>query len=527
MATSQSSSAGKVERGSDQLKLECKILEYLKKNLDGQKTLEISKAVGYKTKKDVNSTLYGLEKKNLICKEGDPPFIWKLKKTVSDVSESATSSHIGADLRPPWKWIKSSERWSEKLDVLRNTPIADLVSGLTQIRVCTKDLFHIADGCDGTSVYVGLLVDGREVAVKRVLKKHNKRLEKEVENLAKLKHHDNIVSYKLKEWPEGDFGYIAIELCDDTLKCWQHNQPEVGWDKVAVDLVKDLLEGLQHIHRHKLLHRDLKPENLLMVTCKGKDKDKVTLKLADFGISQQLEKDKDSYHSGPAGTRCWQAREVLESHANNKLHPEMQPEPRPNVRYTASVDVQVAGMLIYYILTKGKHPFAPDDKYDKLKIGSAIHTCGHMRRRYDFLADFGNEPEIANSESEQHKACSVRKAIEKTKAVVLSNGKDWKDLSVIPLLTHQKPFKTPAFMESVCKLLRTMRNISEHYDEQSAEAKQELGHNPKPFEYFDKNFPLLMTTVYDVVKTACCCCKADSEDWKQRKKLKAYFSEPA
>lgn len=24
-------------------------------------------------------------------------------------------------------------------------------------------------------------------------------------------------------------------------------------------------------------------------------------------------------------------------------------------------------MLIYYILTKGKHPFAPDDKYDKVE----------------------------------------------------------------------------------------------------------------------------------------------------------------
>ena len=96
-------------------------------------------------------------------------------------------------------------------------------------------------------MYVGLLVDGREVAVKRVLKKHNKRLEKEVENLAKLKHHDNIVSYKvtfvlLLAAFKGHGPGISIFFCvlvDSILRtrprylhlllccCWQHSNDMV------------------------------------------------------------------------------------------------------------------------------------------------------------------------------------------------------------------------------------------------------------------------------------------------------------
>ena len=44
------------------------------------------------------------------------------------------------------KWIKSSERWRGKLQELRSVPKEELVTGLTQIRVCTKDQFKIGDG---------------------------------------------------------------------------------------------------------------------------------------------------------------------------------------------------------------------------------------------------------------------------------------------------------------------------------------------------------------------------------------------
>ena len=55
--------------------------------------------------------------------------------------------------------------------------------------------------CYGTTVYVGLVDDGREVAVKEVLKKSfqwKTSMQEEVKILATLTPHYNIVSYKVK-----------------------------------------------------------------------------------------------------------------------------------------------------------------------------------------------------------------------------------------------------------------------------------------------------------------------------------------
>ena len=63
---------------------------------------------------------------------------------------------------------------------------------------------------------------------------------------------------QLSEWPDGKFGYIATELCDYTLKAWLLDHAEADLDAVTVGLVRDLLEGLFHLHREEILHRDLK-----------------------------------------------------------------------------------------------------------------------------------------------------------------------------------------------------------------------------------------------------------------------------
>lgn len=45
--------------------------------------------------------------------------------------------------------------------------------------------------------------------------------------------------------------------------------------------MKQLLEGVQYLHVHRILHRDLKPQNLLI------DKEG-RIKLADFGLSRSF-----------------------------------------------------------------------------------------------------------------------------------------------------------------------------------------------------------------------------------------------
>ena len=57
----------------------------------------------------------------------------------------------------------------------------------------------------------------------------------------------------------------------------------------------------------------------------------------------------------------------------------------------------------------------------------------------------------------------------------------------------------------------------------STGAKKELENNPNPFEYFHKNFPHLLTSVYSVIRESK-KTGTEAEDWTQRDKLKPFFS---
>jgi len=70
-------------------------------------------------------------------------------------------------------------------------------------------------GGQGTVVYKGVL-EGRAVAVKRMLKAYHANADREIRLLIESDGHPNVVRYFLKE-VRGDFVYLALELCDLSL----------------------------------------------------------------------------------------------------------------------------------------------------------------------------------------------------------------------------------------------------------------------------------------------------------------------
>ena len=52
-------------------------------------------------------------------------------------------------------------------------------------------------------------------------------------------------------------------------------------DEDCSKIVKSILLGLKHIHRHDYVHRDLKPSNIVI----GESENLDTLKLVDFGLA--------------------------------------------------------------------------------------------------------------------------------------------------------------------------------------------------------------------------------------------------
>ncbi|XP_026069877.1 serine/threonine-protein kinase/endoribonuclease ire-1 [Carassius auratus] len=212
--------------------------------------------------------------------------------------------------------------------------------------------YIIGSGGSGT-VYLGLKEDGTEVAIKRITKDQQKSkcFENELKHLRDLNlESKNIVRYvDLAE--DEDFYYLALQLCEYDMEDYMENlrqQEQKDKDATLRKIVKEILLGLQVLHRADVIHRDIKPGNVLIDSGKN-------ARLADFGLSRKLEEGRSTVHTARAGTQGWEATEIL----NQK-----------DAVYKKSSDIQVAGMLVYYILSDGKHPFGDvKDREENIKKG--------------------------------------------------------------------------------------------------------------------------------------------------------------
>ncbi|XP_056089310.1 serine/threonine-protein kinase/endoribonuclease IRE1-like [Rhinichthys klamathensis goyatoka] len=239
------------------------------------------------------------------------------------------------------RWNKSSKRHGTKLEELLKETDIEKVGNLYFKK---HEKYMISHSGSGAQVYIGLSEDGIEVAIKLITKnpKNNKDFENELNHLQDLKLESQyIVRYVTFEVGK-DFFYLANRLCEYDLVDYMDYlrvQEQKDKDNALRKIVKEMLLGLKVLHDAGVIHRDIKPRNVLI------DVDK-RARLADFGISRKLEEGKTTVYTDRAGTRGWEATEILNQSEKG--------------RYKKSSDIQVAGMLTYYILSDGKHPFGDE-----------------------------------------------------------------------------------------------------------------------------------------------------------------------
>lgn len=230
-------------------------------------------------------------------------------------------------------------------------------------------------------------LQGRAVAVKRLLQDFVTLASREVHILQESDDHPNVIRYYYQE-SHANFLYIALELCPASLADVIERPDQFREISNSFNPKRSLIQitsGLRHLHALKIIHRDIKPQNILISSAKkgaGASSGHRML-ISDFGLCRKLEFDQTSFlptaHGAmAAGTVGWRAPEILRGEVKldeSAVDDQSQSSrgsvgtvvngsnPNKSTRLTKSVDVFALGCLFYYTLTGGEHPYG--DRFER------------------------------------------------------------------------------------------------------------------------------------------------------------------
>ncbi len=129
---------------------------------------------------------------------------------------------------------------------------------------------------------------GRRVAIKVVVVADDgdddvmKRFEHEARHTARLQHPNIIDVYDLGATDVGEL-YFVMEILDGESLADRLRREGRLSPPVAVEIARQLLEGVGFAHAHGIVHRDLKPANVMLVPADGGAE---RVKVLDFGVAK-------------------------------------------------------------------------------------------------------------------------------------------------------------------------------------------------------------------------------------------------
>jgi serine/threonine protein kinase len=176
------------------------------------------------------------------------------------------------------------------------------------------------------------------------------RFQREARLLTQLDHPNVVRAYQVGE--SGGVHYIVMEFLEgETLDEVLDRRGRLPISE-TIRLMRQTLDGLQHLHERRTVHRDLKPSNL-MITPGGEGKADTTwestIKILDIGLGREL--FDDDAPEAQIETQLTQEGSVLGT--PDYLAPEQAKDARSaDIR----ADVYSAGCVLYHCLA-GRPPF--------------------------------------------------------------------------------------------------------------------------------------------------------------------------
>lgn len=183
------------------------------------------------------------------------------------------------------------------------------------------------------AVFKARIPNGPELCMKKSHDDFDESQKKKLEtesSILKCLSHENIIKFIDSFWYKNNF-WIVMEFADGgNLKQKLDELEKLGksfTEKEILDIMKQILQGLQYLHSKNIVHRDLKAENILFFK-NGQ------LKIADFGLSKIIDKSIVSFHTF-AGSLQY-----------------MSPEIYQNDRWGKPSDIWSLGIISYLLATK-------------------------------------------------------------------------------------------------------------------------------------------------------------------------------